>query len=117
MFDPIPWALGSLLKGTALLLVVFVLAGALRSTSAAFRHLVWSGGILAVLLLPFVSLAVPWRLRLIAVPEAPQRSVEQARDLISQTLAPLSTDPVGSTTGERASAQPEARSEERRVGK
>lgn len=108
MFDPIPWALGSLLKGTALLLVVFVLAGALRSTSAAFRHLVWSGGILAVLLLPFVSLAVPWRLRLIAVPEAPQRSVEQARDLISQTLAPLSTDPVGSTTGERASAQPEA---------
>jgi hypothetical protein len=44
------WALGSLLKMTLLLVAVFLLAAALRRASASLRHLVWSGGIAAVLL-------------------------------------------------------------------
>jgi len=88
MFELTLWALGSLLKGTALLLAVFVVAGVLRTTSAAFRHLVWSGGILAVLILPFVSLALPWRLPVIAVPEAPRQSVELAREPTTGAAVP-----------------------------
>ncbi len=62
------WALGSLLKGTLLLAVVFLVVAALRRASAGVRHLVWSGGIVAVLLLPLVSLVVPWQLPVIRVP-------------------------------------------------
>lgn len=62
------WALGSLLKMTLLLLAVFLMAAALRRASASLRHLVWSGGIAAVLLLPLVSLVLPWRLSVIRVP-------------------------------------------------
>jgi HEAT repeat protein/beta-lactamase regulating signal transducer with metallopeptidase domain len=62
------WALGSLLKGTLLLLAVFLVAGGLRRASAGVRHLVWSAGIAAVLLLPLVSLVLPWRLSVIRVP-------------------------------------------------
>ena len=64
------WALGSLLKGTLLLLAVFLVAAALRRASAGLRHLVWSGGIAAVVLLPLVSLVLPWRLPVIRVPAA-----------------------------------------------
>jgi HEAT repeat protein/beta-lactamase regulating signal transducer with metallopeptidase domain len=62
------WALGSLLKGTLLLLGVFLLAASLRRASAGLRHLVWSGGIAAVVLLPLVSLVLPWQLSVIRVP-------------------------------------------------
>jgi beta-lactamase regulating signal transducer with metallopeptidase domain len=56
------WILGVAVKGAAVLLVVLLVASALRKASAGLRHLVWSGGILAVLLLPAVSLVSPWRL-------------------------------------------------------
>jgi hypothetical protein len=49
------WVLATVLKGTVLLVGVVCLAVALRRTSAAVRHLVWSGGIIALLLLPFPS--------------------------------------------------------------
>jgi HEAT repeat protein/beta-lactamase regulating signal transducer with metallopeptidase domain len=60
------WAASLLLKGTALLVLVFLVAAVLRRASAGVRHLVWSGGIVALLALPLVSLALPWRLPLIA---------------------------------------------------
>ena len=62
------WALGSLVKGTVLLLAVFLVAAALRRASAGLRHLVWSAGLGAVLLLPVVSLVLPWRVSVLRVP-------------------------------------------------
>ncbi len=56
------WIVGVAVKGAAVLLFVLLVAAALRSASAGLRHLVWSGGILAVLLLPAVSLVLPWQL-------------------------------------------------------
>jgi HEAT repeat protein/beta-lactamase regulating signal transducer with metallopeptidase domain len=60
------WAVGLLLKGTALLVLVLLVVAALRRASAGLRHLVWSGGIVALLALPLVSLALPWRLPVVA---------------------------------------------------
>jgi len=65
------WAVGSLLKGTLLLLVVFLAAATVRRASAGLRHLVWGGGIVAVLVLPLVSLVLPWRLPVLRMPAAP----------------------------------------------
>jgi HEAT repeat protein/beta-lactamase regulating signal transducer with metallopeptidase domain len=79
------WALGSLLKGTLLLVAVFLIAAALRRASASLRHLLWSGGIAAVLLLPLVSLMLPWRLPVIRVPAA--------------ALAPPAAVPLATGTG------------------
>ena len=62
------WALGSLLKATALLAAAYALAASLRRGSAGLRHLVWSGGIVAVLVLPVASLLLPWRLPVARVP-------------------------------------------------
>ena len=66
----VAWALGSLLKGTALLVAVFLVAAAVRRSSAGLRHLVWGGGIVAVVALPVVSLVVPWRLSVLRMPVA-----------------------------------------------
>jgi len=57
------WSLGIGLKGIVVLLVVLLLAAvAARRASAGARHLLWSGGIVAILLLPLLSLSLPWRL-------------------------------------------------------
>jgi len=53
-----------LLRGTLLLLVVFALAWALRRGSAGLRHLVWSGALAGVLLLPVLGRELP-RLRVL----------------------------------------------------
>ncbi|HEX7049714.1 MAG TPA: M56 family metallopeptidase [Longimicrobiales bacterium] len=52
-------------KGTALLLLAFVAAVVVRRSSAAVRHLVWSAGLLSVLLLPVAMVALPWRWELL----------------------------------------------------
>jgi HEAT repeat protein/beta-lactamase regulating signal transducer with metallopeptidase domain len=74
------WVLATLLKLTALLLGVVVVAALLRRGSAALRHLVWGMGIVTVLLLPLVSLALPWQLAVVPVEAAvgvvPQTAVE-----------------------------------------
>lgn len=55
--------LGALLiKGTAVLVLVSAAALALRRTSAGARHVVWSAGLGAILALPVIALAMPWRL-------------------------------------------------------
>jgi len=66
----VAWALGSLVKGTLLLVAVFLAAALVRRASAGLRHLVWGGGIVAVLALPVVSLVLPWRLSVLRVPAA-----------------------------------------------
>jgi HEAT repeat protein/beta-lactamase regulating signal transducer with metallopeptidase domain len=50
----------ALLKSSLLLIVVFGLAGLMRRTSAATRHLVWSLGLVGVLLIPLLSETLPW---------------------------------------------------------
>ncbi len=55
------WALATLLKGTLLLVAALLVAGALRQSSAALRHLVWGTGLAMLLALPLASL-LPWRL-------------------------------------------------------
>lgn len=67
------WVLATVLKATVVLLAVVGLAVALRRSSAALRHFVWSVGIVGVLALPFLSVAVPWRFPVvrIALPSAP----------------------------------------------
>ena len=58
-------AIEILLKGTALLVVVFGVAAALRSASAATRHLVWAFGLVGLLSLPLLTAVTPWRLEIL----------------------------------------------------
>ena len=58
MLDPI-------LKVTVLLTVVAVAAHLLRKHSAALRHMVWTFGIMAMVLIPLLSSTVPFKLRVI----------------------------------------------------
>ena len=51
--------LGTVIRGTCLLLLCGVLVSTLRRASAAARHLVWSLGLGAMLALPFISLTLP----------------------------------------------------------
>ena len=51
--------LGTVFRGTGLLLLCGVLVLTLRRASAAARHLVWSLGLGAMLALPFISLTLP----------------------------------------------------------
>ena len=62
------WTLGIALKSAALLIFFLLAAAALHRASAGLRHLVWGGGIVAVLVLPLVALALPWRLGVPGVP-------------------------------------------------
>jgi len=76
------WIVGVAAKGAAVLLIVLLVAYLLRRASAGLRHLVWSGGILALLLLPVVSLVVPWQLPVesVRVPAAIQ-AIDRAEAL------------------------------------
>ncbi|HYO47652.1 MAG TPA: M56 family metallopeptidase, partial [Gemmatimonadota bacterium] len=53
---------GSIVKGTLLLLVAFGLTTLLREASAAVRHAVWSAALIGVIVIPLVSVVVPWRM-------------------------------------------------------
>jgi beta-lactamase regulating signal transducer with metallopeptidase domain len=90
------WIVGVAVKGAAVLLVVVLVATMLRRASAGLRHLVWSGGILAVLLLPVASLVLPWQL--------PVESVRMPVDALSANRV------------EAATTSPEAAEQEPGVG-
>lgn len=57
----LPWTFGLLVKGTLFLVAAGLVALGLRRASAALRHLVWATGIGALLVLPFCSALLPWR--------------------------------------------------------
>ena len=52
---------GSLVKATLLLLAAFGVTSLMRGTSAAARHAVWSAALVGVIVVPLVTLALPWR--------------------------------------------------------
>ena len=56
------WAallMGCLVKATILLAVAWILTMAARRSSASFRHLLWAAAILACLILPLLTIALP----------------------------------------------------------
>lgn len=80
-------ALELLVKGTVLIAVVVGIANLLRGASAATRHLVWSCGLLGMLLLPLLT-AMPWRVAVIpALGEA--TVAERSATPATETEAPV----------------------------
>lgn len=80
------------ITATALLLLTAVIVTALRSASAARRHLVWGLGLAGVLLVPPLSGLVPtWRLPGVPPLAAPAPLVRAATDAVP---IPVTTDPA-----------------------
>jgi beta-lactamase regulating signal transducer with metallopeptidase domain/HEAT repeat protein len=93
------WLVAILLKATAVLAGAIVLAAVLRRASAAVRHLVWSVGLVALFVLPLVSVAVPWRLAIVpvrAIPTPADVTPEPARQAIDRTASrpPVAQQPI-----------------------
>jgi len=78
------WGLGVALKGFLVLLIALLVAAALRRASAGLRHIVWSGGVAALLLLPLISLTLPWRLPV--VPQGVHDAVSAALPMTGSHL-------------------------------
>ena len=74
-------------KGAIWLIAIFILTSAMRRTSAAARHLVWSLGVLGLFALPLLSTRIPWR---IAVPLAVAPNAPRAQQLDNSGGAPPS---------------------------
>jgi HEAT repeat protein len=51
-------------KGVIYLALLFAVVGALRRGSAATRHLFWSVGLTGLLMIPVLSVVIPWRMEL-----------------------------------------------------
>ena len=109
------WVLAMLFKGTVLLLAIAALAAVARRASAALRHLVWSAGIVAVLVLPLLSVALPWRLAVLPAPvssEAPSPAAPAPGGATvpdDRAGSPLVQAPaVSPTAGDAATATPSA---------
>jgi hypothetical protein len=86
LFPGAGWLVGVLVKVTVLLVAAAILAVGLRRASAAVRHLVWSGAIVAVLALPILAAVLPWRLPVITVAASP--SVSPVVPLAPEVAAP-----------------------------
>ena len=90
MASQIPLAADVLLKATILLLVVAAVTMSLRRRSAALRHLLWTFGIAALVVVPVLTSMVPFRLRVLPVasaspqPSAHDAMVDHARDAGSE---------------------------------
>ena len=102
-------------KGALVLLAATIVALVLTRRSAAIRHMTWTGGLFAVLALPFLSLAMP-EVRIpsglpfteLLRPEIPHQRFAPVRD-DDITPAPASTPVIAalpSTTPPPAEATP-----------
>ena len=100
------FGLGILLKTTAILLCVGILAAMLRRSSAAARHAVWALGLVGVLAIPIATRTLPT----IDLPVLPQAEAPQHEIVINPmpTMAPL---PTSIAAKEPASTSAPARSE------
>ncbi|MGH7710993.1 MAG: M56 family metallopeptidase, partial [Gemmatimonadaceae bacterium] len=93
----VPVAAALAVKGALWLAAIFLLTSALRSASAATRHLVWSIGIAGLFALPFLSSNLPWR---IAVPLAVAPDAHRAQPLDTPGDAPTLANIDAETTVE-----------------
>ena len=85
-------------KGGALLAIAWLACKLLRRESAAVRHSVWSMTMLALIVLPLVSWALPaWRLPILPANE----SAEPAADYVTP-VAPLATSESPAVTPAKA---------------
>jgi TonB family protein len=90
-----------LIKATLLLLFAAVLVLALRRSSAATRHLVWTLALVAILILPVLALTLPaWNLPILSMPHTASATGPMAIDggLASASLN-TGLDPDISTQG------------------
>lgn len=63
-----PFAMDALLKATVLLAIIFAGTVLLRRRSAAVRHLLWTLGIAGLVILPALTILVPFQLRVLPGP-------------------------------------------------
>jgi TonB family protein len=99
---------GVAFKGTAVFAAAGLVAAWLRKQSAAARHLVWTAAFAAILLLPFLSAALPaWRIRLAgaAMPSA---------TVVFQDTAAASADGAGAHSASAGSVRIAAHAAPRR---
>jgi HEAT repeat protein/beta-lactamase regulating signal transducer with metallopeptidase domain len=96
-----PLLAAELLKGTALLLLVFAVALTLRRTAAAARHLLWTLALGAVLLLPWLSATIPWRVEVLPAASAAGESMARTT-LAGAPLAQPNARDFGALDGEAA---------------
>ncbi len=61
-------------KGGLMLVVLFALAALLRRAPASVRHLHWGAGLIGLILLPALSLAIPWRIAVLPGIETAQET-------------------------------------------
>lgn len=85
-------ALSVALRSTALLVALFGLASLFRRSPAGLRHAVWSFGFVALLALPLLTAASPWRLSILpafSIPAVPISSpvVRPSADLTAAAIA------------------------------
>jgi HEAT repeat protein/beta-lactamase regulating signal transducer with metallopeptidase domain len=104
------FVLDALVKGTALLIVIFGLAAVSGRWSAATRHLLWCFGLLGLLVMPALSSVMPWRLPVLppvegvavgeflptAAPEAAVRRGRAGGEAVGRAGAGESSGPASS---------------------
>ncbi len=112
------WIASTLLKGTALLLAAAGVAVLLRRASASLRHLVWGTVIATLLVLPFVSAVLPWRLAVVTLAPAAAPSNAVVPSVPTPPRAAPVTGSAPATVGQQAAesqAAPPQRSWLRRL--
>ena len=84
------WVAGIILKATLVLALAGLITTLLRRASAATRHLVWGGALATLLLLPLLSVSVPWTVPVAVLPaaEAPPPPRAPSPALTSATVIP-----------------------------
>ena len=81
------WVTGIVLKATLVLALAGLITTLLRRASAATRHLVWGGALATLLLLPLLSLSVPWTVPVAVLPAAPAPQVRRAAVSVGEPTA------------------------------
>lgn len=62
------WVVGVVIKATLVLAIAGLATTLLRRASAATRHLVWGGALATLLLLPLLSVSMPWTVSVAVLP-------------------------------------------------
>src|SRR5687767_1870733 len=94
--------LETLIKATVLLVVVAIIAYALRRSSAAWRHLMWALGLFGIAAIPALTAFAPFRLPILPATMpvgASQTDAPARREARQQTTSePLTSDAATTST-------------------